>query len=91
MRGLSVSALFVTIFIMLASRRGGHTANHGWACIARFVASHTALGRHLGRELRLSFEGLEQRAQFSSLTDTPESARKDQVVIAVALHASARD
>ena len=58
MRGLTMSALFVTIFIMRASRRGGRTANHDWATTARFVASHTALGRHLGRKLRLSFEGL---------------------------------
>ena len=76
MRGLTMAALFVTIFIMRASRRGGRTANHGWACIARFVASHTALGRHLGRELRLSFEGLEQRCSFSSLTSTPLAAQR---------------
>ena len=64
MRSLTMSALFVTVFIMRASRRGGHTANHGWACIARFGASHTALGRHLGRDLRLSFQGLEQSCSF---------------------------
>ena len=64
MRGLTMSALFVTIFIMRASRRGGRTANHDWATTARFVASHTALGRHFGRKLRLSFEALEQRCSF---------------------------
>ena len=64
MRGLTMSALFVTIFIMRASRRGGHTANHLWATNARFVARYTALGRHCGRELRLSFEGLEQRCSL---------------------------
>ena len=64
MRGLTMAALFVTIFIMRASRRGGHTANHLWATTARFVASHTALGRHTGRKLRLSFEWLEQRCSL---------------------------
>ena len=64
MRGLTMSALFVTISIMRASRRGGHTANHLWATNARFVARCTALGRHCGRKLRLSIEGLEQRCSL---------------------------
>ena len=64
MRGLTMAALFVTNFIMRASHRGGHTANHLWATTARFVASHTALGRHTGRKLRLSFEWLEQRCSL---------------------------
>ena len=79
---------------MRASRRGGHTANHLWATNARFVASHTALGRHLGRELRLSFEGLEQRCSFfisHGYAGEREIREKDLAVIAVALHASARD